>query len=136
MSEREVNPFRKLDGEGVLTGNEKWLEFEFNCMKGKAEEALETLHKLGHRRYIMDSPIRGVTARWQEIINGTTGEVDWTGTHISGTCIEDQQPLIAEAIFSIGAVEPGNDYYLNRIHFADPSTRRFIGDPIEEASDS
>ena len=121
MNENEVNPFRKLEGEGVLKGNEKWLEFEFNCVKGKAEEALEALHRLGYRRYVLDTPITGVTARWQEIINGNTGEVGWTGTHISGTCIEDQQRLIADAIFSIGAVESRNDYYLNRIYFWDPS---------------
>lgn len=136
MNENEINPFRKLDGKGVLKGDEKWLEFEFNCVRSKAEEALEAIHRLGYRRYILDSPIRGVSARWQEIINGNNGEVGWVGTHISGTCIEDQQKLIAEAIFGIGAVEPGNDYYLNRIHFRDPSNRIPIGDFTTEDLDS
>lgn len=131
MTEYEVNPFRKLEEEGVLKVDEKWLEFEFHCIKDKAEKVLEALYRLGYRRYILDSPIKGVTARWQEIINGSTGEVRWVGTHISGTCIESQQRLIVDTIFGIGAVESGNDYYLNRIHFWDLSTRVTIGDNIQ-----
>lgn len=47
--------------------------------RGKAEEALESLHKLGYRRYILDGAIGLVVARWSEIINGSTGEVGWVG---------------------------------------------------------
>lgn len=136
MSENEVNPFRKpieakgesLQKSGGRQEGEKWLEFEFHCVKGKAEEVLEVLYRLGHRRYILDNTIGSVVARWFEIINGNTGEVGWVGTYISGVCREDQQKLIVDAIFGAGAVERGDDYYLNRIHFWNPSTRRRIGE--------
>lgn len=62
-------------------------------------------------------------------------KLDGLGTHISGTCHEDQQELIVDAIFKIGAVELGDDYYLNRVHFWDPSTRRRIGKFIVEGLD-
>ena len=137
MVERVINPFRK-SAEDIQADNKdkKWLEFKFNCAKGKAEDALEILHKLGYRRYILDCTIVSVTARWSEIINGNTGEVGWVGTHIGGICREDQKELIVDAIFRAGAVEHGNDYYLNRIHFWDPSTIRRDGDITVEGLDS
>lgn len=132
MSEKEVNPFRKMSELEGQPYEGKWLEFKFHCVKGKAEEALEILYRLGYRRYILDSTIGLVTAQWSEIINGNTGEVEWVGTYISGVCREDQRRLIVDAIFKAGAVEHGNDYYLNRIHFWDPSTiRRIRNFPIE-----